>query len=195
MIKINIYFDTEFTGLQKDTNLISIGLISETGEEFYAEFSSINTEVLDSWIRNNVLNNTVKYGNLQVTDLVLDETNYHFGTKEEIRVELEAWLKQYNDVQLISDVCHYDMVLFIDIFGTAFDIPSIVNPYCYDINNDIALYCDISYKEAFNLNREDFLSEEGIDIKGVKHNSLYDAKVIKEIYELCNNINYNYIKV
>lgn len=33
-----IFFDTEFTGLHKDTTLISIGLVSETGEKFYAEF-------------------------------------------------------------------------------------------------------------------------------------------------------------
>lgn len=29
---MKIFFDTEFTGLHKDTTLISIGLISELGE-------------------------------------------------------------------------------------------------------------------------------------------------------------------
>ena len=32
---MKIFFDTEFTGLHKNTTLISIGLVSETGDEFY----------------------------------------------------------------------------------------------------------------------------------------------------------------
>lgn len=34
-----IFFDTEFTGLHKDTSLISIGLVSENGQKFYAEIT------------------------------------------------------------------------------------------------------------------------------------------------------------
>ena len=34
-----IFFDTEFTGLHQKTTLISIGLIAETGETFYAELN------------------------------------------------------------------------------------------------------------------------------------------------------------
>lgn len=34
---MKIFFDTEFTGLKKDTDLLSIGLVTETWEEFYAE--------------------------------------------------------------------------------------------------------------------------------------------------------------
>ena len=35
---MKIFFDTEFTGLHKDTSLISIGLVDEDGKTFYAEF-------------------------------------------------------------------------------------------------------------------------------------------------------------
>ena len=34
---MNIYFDTEFTGLHKGTNLISIGLISDDDRTFYGK--------------------------------------------------------------------------------------------------------------------------------------------------------------
>ena len=34
-----IFFDTEFTGLHQKTTLISIGLVSEDGREFYAELT------------------------------------------------------------------------------------------------------------------------------------------------------------
>jgi hypothetical protein len=39
MSKTKIFFDTEFTGLHQGTTLISIGLISECGKTFYAEFT------------------------------------------------------------------------------------------------------------------------------------------------------------
>ena len=38
---MNIYFDCEFTGLYKDTKLISIGLISDDGKQFYADRSEL----------------------------------------------------------------------------------------------------------------------------------------------------------
>ena len=66
------------------------------------------------------------------------------------------------------------MVLFVDIFGDAWSIPDVVNPACHDINQDIANHFDISK------------SQKIINIEGDKHNALYDAKVIKEIYEIVN---------
>ena len=54
---MKIFFDTEFTGLHKDTTLISIGLIDENGRTFYAEFSDYYECQCDEWIRENVLKN------------------------------------------------------------------------------------------------------------------------------------------
>ena len=90
----------------------------------------------------------------------------------------------YDSVELVSDVCHYDMVLLIDLFGTAFDLPKYINPACHDINQDIARYYEISETEAFDFSREELLQNNAIVIEGDKHNSLYDAKVIKTIYEI-----------
>lgn len=78
------------------------------------------------------------------------------------------------------------MVLLIDLFGTAFELPGQCSPSCYDINQDIAKYYGISQKEAFNKSREEILEENKIEIEGDKHNSLYDAKVIKELYYILN---------
>ena len=36
---MKVWFDTEFTGLHKNTTLISIGLVTENGKTFYAEFT------------------------------------------------------------------------------------------------------------------------------------------------------------
>ena len=104
------------------------------------------------------------------------------GDRDSIAIELRWWLSQFEDIQLVSDVCHYDMVLFVDLFGTAFDLPEQVCASCHDINQDIATHCGISEKEAFDYSREELISDFNIFIDRDKHNALYDAKVIKEIY-------------
>ena len=53
----NLYFDTEFTGLQKDTSLISIGIVSDSGRKFYAEFTDYDKSKVDEWIQDNVIRN------------------------------------------------------------------------------------------------------------------------------------------
>ena len=52
-----IFFDTEFTGLHQNTTLISIGLVSECGKTFYAEFTDYDQKQVDEWIKNNVIAN------------------------------------------------------------------------------------------------------------------------------------------
>lgn len=179
---MNIYFDTEFSGLHKDTTLISMGLVSENGKELYLEFTDYDKTQCDDWIKENVLNNTIMEGNSSVTDIVLDEMDYRKGDKQTLKGVLLHWLSQFDSVELVSDVCHYDMVLFIDVFGTAFDLPKNVCPVCYDINTDIAKEYNVALVDAFDMNREMLLEEFDKVVKGSKHNSLYDAKVIKEIY-------------
>ena len=81
-------------------------------------------------------------------------------------------------------MCHYDFVLLIDLFGTAFDLPENVSASCHDINQDIAKNYGISEREAFDKSREEIVAELCEEpISGIKHNSLYDAEVIKAIYE------------
>lgn len=177
---MKVFFDTEFTGLHKDTTLISIGLISESGKTFYAEFTDYNSSQVDEWIQEHVINNlkfnhqgkffTVRDGNMEV-----HHDKYH------IRKQLAEWFEQFDTVELVSDVCHYDMVLLIDIFGHAFKLPNNVNPACHDINQDIARYFNLTEREAFDYSREEIMMGK---IPGDKHNSLYDAKVIREIYHV-----------
>lgn len=182
---MKVFFDTEFTGLHKDTTLISIGLVDENGRTFYAEFSDYDESQCDKWIRDNV----IKHLKWSTEGPLEDFSNIHinnweaFGSKEYIKTVLANWLSIYDNVELVSDCCHYDMVLFVDIFGGAFDLPENVNPTCHDINQDIARYFNISEREAFDKSREEISDV----IQGEKHNSLYDALVIKNIYEKIND--------
>lgn len=171
---MKLFFDTEFTGLHKYTTLISLGIVSEDGREFYAELSDYDKTQCDDWIVKNVINN-------------LQESSCYVGTKQEVGQKLREWLKQFDEIQFISDVCHYDFVLLIDLFGNAFDLPNNVSPTCHDINQDIARHYAISECEAFNKSREEIVADLcSVPVNGRKHNALYDAKVIRSIYHSIN---------
>lgn len=186
-----MFFDTEFTGLHKNTTLISIGLVSEDNRKFYAELIDYDENQCDKWIKENVV------AHLYKTDWNKRQTvyipNYHLGAKQEIGKVLENWFAQFDEVELVSDVCHYDMTLLInELFYNAFSLPKNVCPACYDINQDIAKKYNISLREAFDKSREDILYQhykENI-IQGDKHNALYDAKVIRELYQILNNVEF-----
>ena len=184
---MKIFFDTEFTGLHKNTSLISIGLIDENGRNFYAEFTDYDKSQCNEWIKKNVINNLFWNQTNKFWEGGLTKECKWFRVKSNknvIGTALKEWLSVYDNVEFVSDVCHYDMVLLIDLFGTAFDLPQNVNPACHDINQDIGRYYEISEKEAFDFSREEILQNNAIVIDGYKHNSLYDAKVIKTIYEI-----------
>lgn len=186
---MNLYFDCEFTGLHKQTSLISIGIVAENRKKFYAEFSTYRENQCDDWIKENVLKHTILGGNEALAKRLGEDEDATvvLGSKANIRYELGEWLKQFDEVQFVSDVCHYDMVLLIDIFGGAFDLPKNVSAVCHDINQDIARHYGLSEREAFDKSREDIVSElYGGFIAGDKHNALYDAKVIKAIYKEVN---------
>lgn len=178
---MKIFFDTEFTGLHKNTTLISIGLIDKNDRSFYAEFTDYDLDQCDSWIKDNVINNLMfnHRSNFWINEVGKETTCK--GNKEFIREKLKNWLNYYDDIELVSDCCHYDMVLLIDLFNSALNTPFI--PICHDINEDIAnryTYTLDNVNEAFDIGRESLLNTP---ISGNKHNALYDAKVIKTLYE------------
>lgn len=183
-----IFFDTEFTGLHQNTTLVSIGLVSDEGERFYAELTDFDDSQCDEWITKNVLNHLIVSGNVKLeAELEQDGmTTTVIGNKEYVKEQLLEWLDNYKDnIQFVSDVCHYDMVLLCDLLADgAILLPQYINPFCHDLCQDIAMILDISEKAAFDISREQLLTDRGIDLpKGQKHNALYDAEVIKAIHD------------
>lgn len=207
---MKVFFDTEFTGLHRATTLISIGCVSEKNQRFYAELTDFGKKAVrnNPWIQENVFNNTFfvdmlgrKRDDISERGKILDgfinfsngDEALH-GNKEFVSKSLITWLEDIggieDGIEFVSDVCHYDMTLMIDLLaygkgGSAFDIPGWVCPACHDINQDIAEIFNISETKAFDKSREgivkEFMPQFGMDEK-FKHNALYDALVIKEIY-------------
>jgi len=179
---MKVFFDCEFTGLHQHTTLISIGLVDEYGRKFYAEFTDYDESQVDSWLQENVVSKLMWLeGDL---DMVYPMW-YHRGPKQTIREELLKWLYQEKPIEFVSDVCHYDFVLLIDLlFDHALFMPHNYSSACYDINQDIAKFYKCDTQTAFNLSRESIAGK--IDYENEKHNALYDAHVIKAVYEQLN---------
>lgn len=180
---MNIFYDTEFTGLTKDTSLISIGLSDEYGNEFYGILDDYDKSKINEWLQKNVIDNLGDESDFD------NNVTFRKGNKEFIKSELLKWLNKYDKIIFVSDVSHYDMVLLIDLlYEHGLNIPmDKVCIACHDINQDIAGYLNINEISAADVSREDFIEKySGIQIQGKKHNSLYDALVIKEIYHIIN---------
>lgn len=178
MERTKIYFDTEFTGLHKNTTLISIGLVSETGKTFYAELSDYDHSQIDDWLEENVM----KHLKFPLVKTAIPKTpvtaadNYSFkGTTAELKELLTQWLEQFGEVEMWSDCLSYDWVLFNHIFGDAMSIPENV----YYIPFDICTLFKIKNIDP-DISREEFA---GVEDSSEKHESLFDAKVVKMCYD------------
>ena len=225
---MNIFFDTEFTGLVPNTTLISIGMITNGGQRFYAEFNDYNEELCDDWIQENVISNLLVDRNewsthfrfhqdksnelasykgiyARVSHYLPDDTTFVYGDSKLIKEALKKWLYEVSvdpitgqaeeKIQLVSDVSHYDMTLLCNLFGGAFNLPSNVNPVCYDICQDIWTFLEEDYTKlsdkmynSFDVSREELVNSINYDDEenkpsGNKHNSLYVAEVIRYLYK------------
>lgn len=200
-----LFYDTEFTGLHQKTTLISIGIVSETGETFYAEFTDYDKTQVDDWIKENVI------ANLQMTDKIKvsnssweswESDNGHYdnaldftlakkdmrnlkciGATPMIKNRLEKWIAQFESVQMWSDCLAYDWVLFNQIWGHAFSIPKSIYYIPFDI-------CPLLLMVEGNadVSREEYAGDFAPEMQAKKHNALWDAYVIRECYiKLMNN--------
>lgn len=223
---MKLFFDMEFTGLHKNTTPISIGVVSEDGKKFYAEFTDYDEYQCNDWIKENVLNNLtlpdIPYKSdfdmnilhwrqlgyivdkcpieipgklLQHNWIKTERINKKTitlakGTRKWISDCLNDWLKSFKiyKIQFVSDVCHYDFVLLIDLITNckaALDLPENISASCHDLNQDIAIHYHVSDREAFDMSREEIMFDVCMGenfVYGEKHNSLYDAEVIKSIW-------------
>lgn len=200
---MNLYFDTEFTGLVPGTTLISLGIVSENGYKFYAEFTDYDESLCDDWIKENVLSHLWLLPNDKTSTFQYDSENavwFYKGNTNYINMQLLRWIEMISNssyevfenqivvnggerIQFVSDVCHYDFYLLQNqVFGGAFKMPDNITPVCYDICQDINTWEFMNVKNmkfAFDISREELLFRHNLKLpNGRKHNELYDGEVI-----------------
>jgi 3' exoribonuclease, RNase T-like len=197
-----LFFDTEFTGLHQNTTLISIGIVAQSGESFYAELNDYDQSQVDDWLRENVIKNLLMLPPKEGEDEYYVATrgslnpignDLYNGYSIKLRCDqktlatyLTQWLAQFEHVEMWSDCLSYDWVLFNQIFGHAFNIPKNVYYIPFDI-------CTLFKLKGIDpdVNREDF-ADKMIEVNTAehwgtnpKHNALWDAYVIRACYNTC----------
>ena len=181
---MKIFFDSEFTGLHKDTTLISLGMVADNDKQFYCEFTDYDDSQVDDWLKENVLPRMMM--DREFLSLTLGNLTLARGPKDFIEPLLTKWMKQFDKVELWSDVQHYDVVCLFDIWGHAFNVPD----HIYYIPFDISAYFKFLGLDP-DTDREAFIDRP---IIGDKHNALYDAKVIRACYDKLQRNKEEYLK-
>lgn len=174
-----MFLDTEFTGLNKDAQLISIALYYTEECFFYAELNDVNYEQTSSWIKENVIMH-MEYKNESV--VYTESSNYvkMKGSPLEVVGKLSKWIEQFEHIEIWADVLAYDWILFCNLFGGALQIPKNIFYIPFDLSTLLKLRLENPDIDRFRFVSH-LLTE---DDKKMKHHALMDAKVGKLCYGL-----------
>ena len=201
---MKIFYDSEFTGLHQNTTLISIGFYAEDSRTFYAEFNDYDQSQVDDWIRKNVIDNLrykppdpgedEYYTRSKHTENIPLTKFWNIrmrGNTKQIKKELLKWFRQFDIIEIWSDLLPYDWVLFVKLIAEYKNgyphLPSNVYYIPFDI-------CTLFKLKNINpdIDREKFVVDN-LEIKNDKilkeffnnkHISLWDSYIIKCCYEI-----------
>ena len=153
------FLDTEFieSGPKKPIQLISIGIVSEDGKQFYAISNEFNAADASRWVVENVLSHLTSDDQTPRQSLseIVEGIKAFLGDRPEI------W-GYYAD---------YDWVVFCQLFGAMIDLPKGYPMFCRDIKQ----LCDSKGNPKLP-----------VQDKG-EHNALADAHWNKQAWEFLNN--------
>jgi 3' exoribonuclease, RNase T-like len=174
-----IFLDTEFTGLHQKTTLISMALVAETGEAFYAEFTDYNNLQVSDWLNENVI--AKLWVNNEASIEKSDGLVYIVGDSTSIKQALQKWFAQFEFLEIWADVLAYDWVLFCELFGGAFGIPENIFYTPFDLATLFRLKNIIEPISKYDNDVKRF-EYAGADIH-TQHNALADARVELACYK------------
>jgi len=137
--RIRLYLDLEFTGLHQRTTPISLALVCEHGQRFYAEFTDYDRAQVTPWIKEHVIDH-LTLGHYP--DNGLENVPPNCQVRGD-RAYVSKWLTEFitnqsghdgdGTLEIWADVPHYDWVLFCELFGGAFSIPKCIHYQCLDL--------------------------------------------------------------
>lgn len=161
------FLDTEFIEDGKTIDLISIGIVSEDGREYYAVSTGFNPSKASDWVLENVLlpMGIGRKGWISAPDLLSPSQKNHWDsqrTLKQIGEEILIFLNPsiHGKPEFWGYYSDYDWVVFCQIWGTMMDLPSDFPMYCRDLKQ----WCD-------QLGNPRLPSQDD-----AKHNALNDAK-------------------
>lgn len=134
------FLDTEFAEKRGSIDLISIGIVSEDGREFYAEVDRFDDSVCNQWVRENIL---PKLWSRQKDKSPFNAWSRDGGcgglmTVAEIASGVQQFVGSHEKPQFWGYYCDYDWVVFCWLFGSMIELPKGWPMYCRDLKQ----WCD-----------------------------------------------------
>ena len=172
------FFDTEFIEKPNTIELISIGIVSEDGQEYYAISSEFDARKANVWVMENVIDKLEKDIKRKTVATIKKEIIEFVVNKKDDRPNFYAYYGAY------------DWVVFCWIFGAMIDLPDGFPQYQKDLKGMVdnliedKLKKDFTQKdfdkelEAFKSNKKYPKQDEDTE-----HNALDDAKWNLELYK------------
>jgi hypothetical protein len=189
---MKFFLDTEFKEYHKQPklfgipsgdpiptiDLISIGIFSEAGKEYYAlnQDCDINEVWADKWLRENVLQKIYEQETVAEARNLWPFTRHTMKSiflrngkgRREIALEIEAFVNAHGliEPQFYAYFADYDWVVFCQLFGRMMDLPKNFPMYCLDLKQIMA---SLSLNSVW---KKEWCPED----KFGAHNALEDAK-------------------
>lgn len=131
------FYDTEFIEDGKTIDMISIGIVDETGRSYYAISTEFNAKKASKWVKDNVLAHLpprhVNLSDVSVSPR-LKEESLAWKSRLQIRNELLHFINQdFGLPEFWAYYADYDHVALCQLFGTMMDLPHGWPMYTRDI--------------------------------------------------------------
>lgn len=188
---MKFFLDTEFIeGFHKPVfgkrrhhiDLISIGIVSESGHEYYAISNEFNPRDANEWVMENVLkaivdefitNSYDDYSDDEMEELltvvvessrIWEQVQLIQGkigkSNQQIVDEIKSFVALHSgesSPEFYGYFCDYDWVLFCSLFGTMMDLPKNYPMYCRDLKQSLDNYVRKNCKINSSLSEEEFM--------------------------------------
>jgi len=171
---MKFFLDSEFIerGNKYPLELISIGIVSEDGKEFYAISSEFNKEHASKWVKKNVLPHVDFKNEPDVSSGGSPRRNWERSRimpLNQMAKEIKEFVGPSPDFW--GYYADYDWVLLCQLFGAMVDLPKGWPMFCNDLKQLVM--------EKGNPTLPD-MPKYG---SGIEHHALYDAREIKFRYD------------
>lgn len=174
---MTIFLDTEFSGLEQSAFLISLALVSEDGDWFYAERTDFEPRVLSQWHQDHVLPYLFSQLKIHQPDFIDRPGTFVSGDASTLLTALRSWLAPFPLVEIWADVLAYDWVLFCELFGGALHLPQNIHYIPFDFSTLLKLK-----NVDPDISRTQLVPEWAGLNSAMRHNALFDACLLREGY-------------
>ena len=186
------FIDLEFIerGTAHPIDLISIGIVAEDGQEYYAISQDFNPRLASDWVVDNVLKSLtpMRAGNDAVAmKLMCDHRwepkvipgyaplNYPWKSPLLIAKEIKLFCTDAeSSPEFWGEWCSYDWVVLCQLYGTMMELPKGWPMRCRDVVQFL--------EDELGLSQDDW--PESLETEG-NHNALLGAKTVKARWEWC----------